>query len=35
LSAEQTALSVLSSRLQASVALIQALGGGWAASQLP
>jgi NodT family efflux transporter outer membrane factor (OMF) lipoprotein len=35
LSAEQTALSVLSSRLQASVALIQALGGGWDASQLP
>jgi NodT family efflux transporter outer membrane factor (OMF) lipoprotein len=29
LSAEQTALSVLSSRLQTSVALIQALGGGW------
>jgi NodT family efflux transporter outer membrane factor (OMF) lipoprotein len=35
LSAEQTALSVLSSRLQASVALIEALGGGWNASQLP
>jgi NodT family efflux transporter outer membrane factor (OMF) lipoprotein len=34
LSAEQTALSVLSSRLQASVALIQALGGGWNSSQL-
>jgi NodT family efflux transporter outer membrane factor (OMF) lipoprotein len=31
LSAEQTALDVLSSRLQASVALIQALGGGWKA----
>jgi NodT family efflux transporter outer membrane factor (OMF) lipoprotein len=29
LSAEQTALAVLSSRLQASVALIAALGGGW------
>jgi NodT family efflux transporter outer membrane factor (OMF) lipoprotein len=29
LSAEETALSVLSSRLQASVALIEALGGGW------
>lgn len=29
LSAEETALSVLSSRLQASVALIAALGGGW------
>src|SRR6202048_1145191 len=34
LSAEQTALSVLSSRLQFSVALIQAVGGGWNASQL-
>jgi NodT family efflux transporter outer membrane factor (OMF) lipoprotein len=32
LSAEQTALSVLSTRLQASVALIEALGGGWQAS---
>jgi NodT family efflux transporter outer membrane factor (OMF) lipoprotein len=32
LSAEETALSVLSSRLQASVALIEALGGGWNAS---
>jgi NodT family efflux transporter outer membrane factor (OMF) lipoprotein len=32
LSAEETALSVLSSRLQASVALIEALGGGWDAS---
>jgi NodT family efflux transporter outer membrane factor (OMF) lipoprotein len=31
LNAEETALSVLSSRLQASVALIQALGGGWKA----
>jgi NodT family efflux transporter outer membrane factor (OMF) lipoprotein len=31
LSAEETALTVLSSRLQASVALIEALGGGWAA----
>jgi outer membrane protein TolC len=29
LSAEQTQLQVLSSRLQTSVALIQALGGGW------
>jgi len=29
LSAEQTELQVLSSRLQASVALIEALGGGW------
>jgi NodT family efflux transporter outer membrane factor (OMF) lipoprotein len=35
LSAEQTALAVLSSRLQSSVALIEAVGGGWNASQLP
>ena len=35
LSSEQAALSVLSSRLQSSVALIQAVGGGWDASQLP
>ena len=35
LSAEQTALTVLSNRLQASVALIEAVGGGWDASQLP
>jgi len=35
LAAEETALTVLSSRLQASVALIQALGGGWSASELP
>jgi NodT family efflux transporter outer membrane factor (OMF) lipoprotein len=35
LSAEETALAVLSSRLQASVALIEALGGGWSESQLP
>ncbi len=34
LNAEQTALNVLSNRLQASVALIQDLGGGWDASQL-
>jgi NodT family efflux transporter outer membrane factor (OMF) lipoprotein len=32
LNAEETALSVLSSRLQASVAMIQALGGGWKAA---
>jgi NodT family efflux transporter outer membrane factor (OMF) lipoprotein len=32
LAAEETALSVLSTRLQASVALIEALGGGWDAS---
>lgn len=35
LAAEETALTVLSSRLQASVALIEALGGGWNAGQLP
>jgi NodT family efflux transporter outer membrane factor (OMF) lipoprotein len=35
LSAEQTALSVQQSRMVASVALIQALGGGWDARQLP
>lgn len=35
LSAEETALSVLSTRLQASVALIEAVGGGWDAVQLP
>jgi NodT family efflux transporter outer membrane factor (OMF) lipoprotein len=35
LSNEQTALAVLSDRLVASVALIQALGGGWETSQLP
>jgi len=34
LSSEQTALTVLSDRLQASVALIEALGGGWNSSQL-
>ncbi len=35
LGAEETALAVLSSRLQASVALIEAVGGGWDAAQLP
>jgi len=35
LAAEQTALSVLSTRLQASVALVEAVGGGWNAAQLP
>ena len=35
LTAEETALGVLSTRLQASVALIEALGGGWDAAQLP
>jgi NodT family efflux transporter outer membrane factor (OMF) lipoprotein len=33
LAAEETALQVLSTRLQTSVALIEALGGGWDASQ--
>jgi NodT family efflux transporter outer membrane factor (OMF) lipoprotein len=33
--AEETALTVLSSRLQASVALVEALGGGWNSNQLP
>jgi NodT family efflux transporter outer membrane factor (OMF) lipoprotein len=32
LNAEETALNVFSSRLQASVAMIQALGGGWKAA---
>jgi len=35
LTSEQTQLTVLSDRLQASVALIQALGGGWNTTQLP
>jgi NodT family efflux transporter outer membrane factor (OMF) lipoprotein len=34
LNSEQNALDVLSGRLQASVAMIQALGGGWKASTL-
>jgi len=34
LDSEETALNVLSSRLQASVAMIQALGGGWTATSL-
>jgi NodT family efflux transporter outer membrane factor (OMF) lipoprotein len=33
LSSEETALTVLSDRLQASIALIQALGGGWTTAQ--
>jgi NodT family efflux transporter outer membrane factor (OMF) lipoprotein len=33
LNSEETALNVLSTRLQASVAMIQALGGGWKAPQ--
>jgi hypothetical protein len=32
---EQTALSIQQSRLVASVALIQALGGGWSTAALP
>jgi NodT family efflux transporter outer membrane factor (OMF) lipoprotein len=35
LSSEETALNVLSGRLQASVAMIEALGGGWKQAQLP
>jgi NodT family efflux transporter outer membrane factor (OMF) lipoprotein len=35
LSAQQAALSVRQSRMVASVALIQALGGGWRAAELP
>ncbi len=34
LTSEETALQVLSSRLQASVALIEALGGGWTEARL-
>jgi NodT family efflux transporter outer membrane factor (OMF) lipoprotein len=34
LTSEQTQLTVLSDRLQASVALVQALGGGWSTAQL-
>jgi len=34
LSSEETALTVLSDRLQASVALIEALGGGWTSAAL-
>jgi NodT family efflux transporter outer membrane factor (OMF) lipoprotein len=34
-SSEQTALTVLLNRLQASVTLINALGGGWSSSDLP
>jgi NodT family efflux transporter outer membrane factor (OMF) lipoprotein len=34
-SSEQSALTVLSNRLQASVTLISALGGGWTSSDLP
>ena len=35
LSDEQTALAVQQSRLVASVALIEALGGGWSTADLP
>jgi NodT family efflux transporter outer membrane factor (OMF) lipoprotein len=34
LTSEETALTVLSDRLQSSVALVQALGGGWSADRL-
>jgi outer membrane protein TolC len=34
LASEQSALTVFTNRLTASVVLIQALGGGWNASQL-
>jgi outer membrane protein TolC len=32
---EETALAILQSRFIASVALVQALGGGWSAATLP
>ncbi len=35
LSNESTAVDILTRRMTASVALIQALGGGWDATQLP
>jgi len=35
LNAERTAVQLLTRQLTASVALVQALGGGWDASQLP
>jgi outer membrane protein TolC len=35
LSAQQTQLTVQQNRLVASVALVQALGGGWDTSELP
>jgi outer membrane protein TolC len=35
LTASQNVLSVLQQRLQASVALVQALGGGWDVRELP
>jgi NodT family efflux transporter outer membrane factor (OMF) lipoprotein len=35
LNSEETALSVFSSRLQASITLIEALGGGWKQADLP
>jgi len=34
LSSEQNELTVLSDRLQASIALIEALGGGWTTAQM-
>ena len=35
LTAQQNSLNVLGLRLQASVLLIQALGGGWTSADLP
>ena len=35
LTAQRTAVDLLTRRLVASVSLVQALGGGWDASQLP
>ena len=35
LTASQNVLTVLQQRLQASVALVQALGGGWDVKELP
>ena len=35
LNSERTSVSVLGRRLSASVGLVQALGGGWTAAELP
>ena len=35
LNSERTSVSVLGRRLTASVGLVQALGGGWTAAELP